>query len=71
MTAPNRATYYPRWANWLAMSICIWGVLIAAGAYWRYRDFKKAGVILIVALVFAGIWALVGRANRRPNQNAE
>ena len=59
MDQADRAPYLKRWPIWLAVAIVIWGAIIAAGAYWRYRDLKKASVIFICAIVFAAVWGLV------------
>ena len=65
MNQADRAPYLKRWPLWLAVAIVVWGILIAAGAYWRYQDLKKASVILISAVLFAAVWALVAVGNKK------
>ena len=65
MDPADRAPYLTRWPLWLAVAILVWGIIIAAGAYWQYRDLKKASVILISAVVFAAIWALVAIGKKK------
>jgi hypothetical protein len=64
VTPSDRAPYLARWPFWLAGAIVVWGALIAAGAYWRYRDLKKASVILITAVIFALVWVAVSRGRK-------
>jgi hypothetical protein len=61
MNPSDRAPYLSRWPFWLAAAIVVWGATIAGGAYWRYRDIKKAAVILITTALFALIWVAVAR----------
>ena len=65
MDQADRAPYSKRWPLWLAAAIVVWGAMIAAGAYWRYRDLKKASVILISAILFAAVWALVAVGRKK------
>ena len=65
MDPADRAPYSKRWPLWLAAAIVIWGAIIAAGAYWQYRDLKKASVIFISAVVFAAIWAAVALRRKK------
>ena len=68
MEMTDRAPYLKRWPLWLAVAILVWGLIIAAGAYWRYRDLKKASVIFITAAVFAMIWAAVALRGKKKVQ---